>query len=549
MEAHSFARSDGGRIVPRSRKLLGAFGDDRLVAQLRRGNDAAFEVLYDRHQAGVLSYCRHMLGSQDEAEDALQQAFVSAHADIVSSEKPIRFKAWIYTIARNRCLSTLRARRERPSDELERVSTEGLGEEVQRRAELRELLSDMQELPDDQRTALILSELGDLSHAEVAEVIECEVAKVKSLVFQARSGLMERREARETPCAEIREQLATLRGGSLRRGPLRRHLKACPGCAEFRDEVRRQRQMVAAVLPVVPTLALKENALAAVGISATSAGGGALMGGGAGAVFAAKTGVAKVAVIAAATTGAVGGAVVVEQKVADDGKRGGGAGEGHQAGAAAGVAGTATGAGPGSLAETLEMSITDAGLGPSPAKQDAKGSGGAGAGSGDKAGDELILPFGNGTPGAGAKQGFTPVPGGSNGAEARDFATGQGEGNHNGLHKPHPAPEKNAGRDQAAGDGAAGNPNAGPKPKKAKPDQAKETPEGAGAPVKNQAQPAPEPEPGESLVPTLVPGLADPKAKEDRPEQDARGKPGSGKNPGNGNSHADDADASALLAP
>src|ERR687890_1892512 len=138
MEAHSFARSDGGLALPRSRKLLAAFGDERLVAQLRRGNEAAFEVLYDRHHAAVLSYCRHMLGSRDEAEDALQQAFVSAHADIVTSDKPIRFKAWIYTIARNRCLSTLRARREQPTENIEQVSTAGLGEEVEHRAELQE---------------------------------------------------------------------------------------------------------------------------------------------------------------------------------------------------------------------------------------------------------------------------------------------------------------------------------------------------------------------------------------------------------------------------
>src|SRR5687767_6609560 len=126
MEAHSFARSDGGLTVPRSRKLLGALSDERLIAQLRRGNDAAFEALYNRHHAGVLSYCRHMLGSRDEAEDALQQAFVSAHADIVSSDKPIRFKAWIYTIARNRCLSVLRSRREQPSDDIELASAAGL---------------------------------------------------------------------------------------------------------------------------------------------------------------------------------------------------------------------------------------------------------------------------------------------------------------------------------------------------------------------------------------------------------------------------------------
>ena len=186
MEAHSLTRSGGGLTVPKSRKLLAAFGDERLVEQLRRGNEVAFEVLYDRHHRGVLSYCRHMLGNRDEAEDALQQAFISAHGDLIASEKPIRFKAWIYTIARNRCLSILRARREQPSEDLEVVSTAGLSDEVQQRADLQQLLVDLQELPEDQRQALILSELGDLSHSDEAEVIGCEASKVKSLVFQAR---------------------------------------------------------------------------------------------------------------------------------------------------------------------------------------------------------------------------------------------------------------------------------------------------------------------------------------------------------------------------
>jgi RNA polymerase sigma factor (sigma-70 family) len=358
MEAHSFARSDGGLTLPRSRKLLTTFKDERLVQQLRRGNDAAFAVLFDRHNAAVLSYCRHMLGSRDEAEDAVQQTFVSAHGDIVSTDKPIRFKAWIFTIARNRCLSILRARREQPTEHVEHMSTMGLSEEVEHRADLKELLADMHELPDDQRTALILSELGDLSHAEVAEVIDCEVAKVKSLVFQARSGLMERRQARETPCQEIREQLSTLRGGSLRRGPLRRHLKACPGCSEFRDEVKRQRQMIAAVLPVVPTLALRDSALAAVGISASTAGGGVLAGSGAGAVVAAKAGVAKVAVIAAATTTTVGGAVALEKTTGGgDSHRGGDAQSESNAAGGSGVSGSEVardGAGPADPQATSE---------------------------------------------------------------------------------------------------------------------------------------------------------------------------------------------------
>ena len=478
MEAHSFARSDGGLTLPRSRKLLAAFGDERLVAQLRRGNDAAFEVLYDRHHAGVLSYCRHMLGSRDEAEDALQQAFVSAHADIVSTDKPIRFKAWIYAIARNRCLSTLRARREQPTDDLDRISTAGLGEEVQRRADLRELLADMQELPDDQRAALILSELGDLSHAEIADVIECEVAKVKSLVFQARSGLLERRQARETPCQEIREQVATLRGGSLRRGPLRRHLKACPGCREFRDEVRRQRQLVAAVLPVVPTLALRDNALAAVGIGASSAGGGVLAGGGAGAVIAAKAGVAKVAVIAVATTGSVGGAVAIDHSTGGGSSRGGS----EQSEAAQGGAGAATG-------DSQAAGAID-------------GAEGGTQGAGEL--DRTRSGTADGKEGAGSeeKNGFDPVQGESNGERARDFARERGQGHHKGLD-----------RQEVARGGR--NPNAGPKAKKNP-----ATPK-AERPGPQNDKPKPTPQDGLTPLLPVVPELTPPA---DQRSQDARAK-------------------------
>src|SRR3712207_8432339 len=84
MEASALQRQRGG-VLPRSRRLLGAFGDDRLVEQVRRGNVAAFEVLYDRHYRGILSFCRHMLGSREEAEDAVQHTFTSAYSDLQSN--------------------------------------------------------------------------------------------------------------------------------------------------------------------------------------------------------------------------------------------------------------------------------------------------------------------------------------------------------------------------------------------------------------------------------------------------------------------------------
>jgi RNA polymerase sigma factor (sigma-70 family) len=325
MEASSVSRTPS-LSLPRSRRLLAALSDDRLVEQVRRGNDAAFEAIYDRHARGILGFCRHMLASVEEAEDAVQHTFIQAHGSIRGSARELKLKAWLYAIARNRCISILRARREQAA-ELHDVPTAGLSEEVQQRSDLRELLADLRELPEDQRAALVLSEVGDLSHAEIATVVGCEVTRVKALVFQARSSLIETRNARAIPCHEIREQLATATGGVLRRGPLRRHLKHCEGCGEFAVEVRRQRVMLAAALPVLPTLALKKGALAAIGLGGGGgAAGGGAAGGAAGGIasLVASGGTSKaIALLAVAGATAAGGLMVGEQVGQGSADRGG----------------------------------------------------------------------------------------------------------------------------------------------------------------------------------------------------------------------------------
>jgi RNA polymerase sigma factor (sigma-70 family) len=302
--------------VLRSKRLLALARDERLVEQIRRGNELAFEVAFERHGSGILAFCRHMLGSREEAEDAVQHTFAAAYRDLQrSGERSIALKAWLYTIARNRCVSVLRARREQAS-ELHDVPTEGLSEQVEQRAELRELLADVRDLPEDQRAALLLAEAAGLSHAEVAEVLGCEVGNVKGIVFRARSSLIERRAARHTPCSEIREQLANLRGGALRRNELRHHLRACPGCTAYREEVRRQRKMLAAALPVAPSFALKSSVMTAAGLTGGAAA-GATAGGGLALGSAALAKVALVGVLAGGSV--VAGEVAVERAAQSDG--------------------------------------------------------------------------------------------------------------------------------------------------------------------------------------------------------------------------------------
>jgi RNA polymerase sigma factor (sigma-70 family) len=411
VEATSAPRPHALRLR-KPRRLLAALSDERLVEHVRAGDAGAFEVLYDRHSAGILGFCRHMLRSATDAEDAVQQTFIAAHDDIQRhGERELHVKAWLYTIARNRCLSMLRGRREHPADDRLELVSDNLEHDVQQREDLRALLGDVAKLPDDQREALVLAEVGALSHTDISEIIGCEVSKVKSLVFQARTTLIDRRVARDTPCQEIREQIATLRGGALRRSHLRHHIEACPGCAQYRDEVRRQRAMLAVALPVVPSLALKAKVLGGLGVSGGSAA-AAGIGAGGGMAVAAQSGLAKLGIAALIAAGTGGAAVAAHNHVpllshandaaatssSTDGSNG--SAGGHRGAAAAGSAAAAA-------AAVLNKAASHA----------AKGEPTRSA--------------------SGTAHGFTPMQGLSNGAAARQFALTRGKGKHLGITKMH----------------------------------------------------------------------------------------------------------------
>src|SRR5215218_2969559 len=298
-------------------KLLTHLSDERLVARVRAGDDRAFEALYDRHHRPLLAFCRHLLGSAEEAEDALQHTFIAAHRALRTDERPVALRAWLFTIARNRCLSLLRSRRNVVAlAEVEPTLpvTVGLAAQVEQRADLQALVRDLHALSEDQRAALVLSELGDLDHEQIAGILGVRRARVATLVFQARASLMETRKARESDCSDIQEQLATLRGGALRRSTLRRHVESCPACQAFRAEVRRQRAAMALILPVIPSMGLKRSVLTAISGGGGAAGAAAAAGGVSGGIAllgggAASGGAAASSVVA--TSAAVAGAPLV----------------------------------------------------------------------------------------------------------------------------------------------------------------------------------------------------------------------------------------------
>ena len=124
-------------VVP----LLRLASDQRLAELVAAGSAHAFEVLYDRHSRPVLGFCRHMLGSIDEAEDVLQHTFVAAYRDLRRSGPPAAVRPWLFVIARNRCISVLRARREVPAATVPERGIDRLAADVATREELRAVLA------------------------------------------------------------------------------------------------------------------------------------------------------------------------------------------------------------------------------------------------------------------------------------------------------------------------------------------------------------------------------------------------------------------------
>jgi DNA-directed RNA polymerase specialized sigma24 family protein len=89
-----------------SKRLLALASDEALVEQIRRRNEAASSIAFERLAAGLLGFCRHMVGSPEDAEDAVQHTFTAAFRDLARpTQRPVALKPWLHAIARHRCLS------------------------------------------------------------------------------------------------------------------------------------------------------------------------------------------------------------------------------------------------------------------------------------------------------------------------------------------------------------------------------------------------------------------------------------------------------------
>src|SRR6202142_4554125 len=272
MEVSALKYSGGIGLHGRSR-LLRLQSDERLIGYLRKGNTAAFELLFARYEQRLLAFCRHLLGSREDAEDVLQAVMTAAFHAIVADERPINVRPWLYRIARNRSLNHLRRTQAIAVDTMDfQLSEHGAttADKVHEREAFRLLVGDIHELPETQKTALVLREMDALSYEQIAEAMETTVPSVKSLLVRARVSLAEAAEARLLSCDEVRIELGEVAEGLKRRpSPLvRRHLRDCKRCTVFRNQLKQPSKALAALMPIGPLVILKKLALAHLGHSA-----------------------------------------------------------------------------------------------------------------------------------------------------------------------------------------------------------------------------------------------------------------------------------------
>ncbi len=281
--------------------------DARLVRIAVRGERRAFAAIFQRYHQELYRYCRAILGSEEEASDALQNTMVKVMRALPGESREIALRPWLYRIAHNEAIALLRQRRDSAELSDEIAAGAPLEHRVQERERLRHLVRDLRSLPDRQRGALVMRELNDVNYSAIGAAFGTSSAVARQTVYEARVALQEMAEGREMSCDVVRQALSDGDGRVLRGRRLRAHLRGCEGCRDFLEGIRQRRADLRSLAPAMPAAAAAGLLQSIVG-SGHAGGGAGLLGsiGGGGKVLAGSGALKAAAAVAATATIAVG---------------------------------------------------------------------------------------------------------------------------------------------------------------------------------------------------------------------------------------------------
>ncbi|HEX3624635.1 MAG TPA: sigma-70 family RNA polymerase sigma factor [Verrucomicrobiae bacterium] len=181
--------------------------DAALMLRVKRGDRAAYAELVDKYKQRVMNFIFHRLRDEAEAEDLAQNVFLQVYKSRTRYKQTAKFSTWLFTIAHNLCLNELRRRSRHPAESLEETHTEN-EEQPPRQIEdksqvaapdnvLHGELADkieeaLEELPENQRSAILLCREEELSYEQIAKILRCSLSATKSLIHRGRETLKEK---------------------------------------------------------------------------------------------------------------------------------------------------------------------------------------------------------------------------------------------------------------------------------------------------------------------------------------------------------------------
>ncbi len=174
--------------------------EEALIKRAQNGDLTAFNRLVLAYQEPVYNVAYRIMGEPQSAEDATQEAFISAYKAL-NRFRGGSFKSWLMRIATNACYDELRRRKRRPQTSLDRITDENESflflrspddgpEKAQQRVEVMRAIEDcLQALPDDQRITAVLGDVEGYDYQEIAGITGVSLGTVKSRMSRARSKL------------------------------------------------------------------------------------------------------------------------------------------------------------------------------------------------------------------------------------------------------------------------------------------------------------------------------------------------------------------------
>lgn len=298
------ARRRGRRTVIPERII----SDRALAHRISGGDVAALDELFRRYNRQIYGFCSAMVGPED-AKDVLQNVMTKVMTSMPDN-KDFQIRPWLFRVARNECIDLHRSSgRTRSGLEPDQKADESARTDPHRalveKHRIRTLVEDLGQLPERQRSGLVMRELSGLSFTEIAESLGTSSDGAKQLVYEARLSLEQADLGRKLDCAEVREAISSLDGRRLKGKKVRAHLRSCEGCADFKGTIDTRRASFKSLFPGLP-IPVAAGILESVREGATST----MLGGGvasaSGSLAAGGAGVAAKALVAVAIIGGVG---------------------------------------------------------------------------------------------------------------------------------------------------------------------------------------------------------------------------------------------------